>query len=118
MKVEAAAKPDVALPKSDEFFSFEKEFTSPKGLASWRFGAEVVTAGRNHITRQLQSFGFATPQVVITGNDENTIFYGVSLDTGKVAFTVPVKVTADKNLTKPTVLALQRFSSSFDKDWY
>jgi hypothetical protein len=115
MKVEAAAKPDVALPKSDEFFSFEKEFTSPKGLASWRFGAEVVTAGRTHITRQLQSFGFATPQVVVTGNDENTIFYGVSLDTGKVAFTVPVKVTADKKLTKPSVLLCNGSLATFDK---
>lgn len=115
LKVEAAAKADVALPKSDEFFSFEKEFTSPKGLASWRFGAELVSAGRNHITRELQSFGFATPQVVVTSNDETTIFYGVSLDTGKVAFTVPVKVTADKKLTKPSVLLCNGSLATFDK---
>lgn len=115
LKVEAAAKQDVQMPKSDEFFSFEKEFTSPKGLASWRFGAETVTAGRNHITRELQSFGFTAPQVVVTGNDEHTIFYGVSLDTGKVAFTVPVKVTADKKLTKPTLLLCNGALASFDK---
>ena len=114
LHVEAAAKPDVQLPKSDEFFSFEKEFTSPKGLASWRFGADKVTAGRNHITRELQSFGFATPQVVVTGNDEQTIFYGVSLDTGKVAFTVPVKVTEGK-LNKPTVMLCNGSLTTFDK---
>jgi len=114
LKVEAAAKPDVKLPKSDEFFSFEKEFTSPKGLASWRFGADKVAAGCTHITRELQSFGFTTPQVVITGNDENTIFYGVSLDTGKVAFTVPVKITEGK-LTKPAFLLCNGSLAPFDR---
>jgi hypothetical protein len=115
LKVEAAAKPDVQLPKSDEFISFEKEFTSPKGLASFKFGPEVVTAGRNHITRELQSFGFSLPQVVVTGNDEHTIFYGVSLDTGKVAFTVPVKVSADKKLSKPSVLLCNGSLATFDR---
>ena len=114
MKVEAAAKKDVELPKSDEFFSFEKKFTSPQGLASWRFGADKVGTARDHITRELQSFGFARPQVVVTGNDDHTIFYGVSLDTGKVAFTVPVKVVADK-LQKPTVMLCNGSLASFDK---
>jgi hypothetical protein len=115
MKVEAAAKPDVELPKSDEFFSFEKEFTSPKGLASWRFGADQVAAARTHIVRELNSFGFARPQVVVTGNDENTIHFGVSLDTGKVAFTVPVKV-ANKKIHKPTFLLCNGSLASFDKE--
>ena len=132
-KVETSVKPEVNLPQSDEFHSFEKEFTAPKGLASWRFGAETVVAGRNHLTRELQSFGFATPQVVVTGNDEHTIFYGVSLDTGKVAFTVPIKITADKpaqykkeglygtvpstwKISKPTVLLCNGTLTSFDKE--
>jgi hypothetical protein len=114
MKVEAAAKKDVELPKSDEFFSFEKKFTTPQGLASWRFGAELVTTARNHITRELQSFGFANSQVVVTGNDEGTIFYGVSLDTGKVAFTVPVK-TADKKIQKPTIMLCNGSVATFDR---
>lgn len=115
MKVEAAPKPDVELPKSDEFFSFEKEFTSPKGLAAFRFGAEKVAAARTHIVRELQSLGFATPQVLVTGNDENTIHFGVSLDTGKVAFTVPVKVVKG-NVQKPTVLLCNGSLASFDKE--
>ncbi len=114
LKVEAAPKQDVALPKSDEFFSFEQKFTTPQGLASWRFGAEKVATARNHISRELQSFGFATHQVVVTGNDENTIFYGVSLDTGKVAFTVPVKL-ADGKLQKPTVMLCNGSLASFDR---
>ena len=114
LKVEAAAKKDVELPKSDEFFSFEEKFTSPQGLASWRFGPEKIATARNHITRELQSFGFTRPQVVVTGNDENTIFYGVSLDTGKVAFTVPVKVSNNK-LQKPTVMLCNGSIATFDR---
>lgn len=115
LKVEAAAKPDVELPKSDEFFSFEKQFTTPQGLASWRFGTDKVSTARNHITRELLTFGFSNPQVVVTGNDENRIFFGVSLDTGKVAFTVPVKV-ADGKLQKPTVMLCNGALTAFDKD--
>lgn len=115
MKVEAAAKPDVELPKDDRFFSFEKEFTSPKGLASFRFGAEKVGAAREHIVRELASFGFARPQVIVTGNDEQTIHFGVSLDTGKVAFTVPIKV-ANGKLQKPTVLLCNGSLASFDQE--
>lgn len=114
LKVDAAAKKDVELPKSDEFFSFEQKFTTPQGLASWRFGTEKVATARNHITRELQSFGFTSPQVVVTGNDDNTIFYGVSLDTGKVAFTIPVKVANDK-LQKPTVMLCNGSIATFDR---
>ena len=115
LKVEAAAQPDVELPKSDEFFSFEKQFTTPQGLASWRFGVDKVANARNHITRELQTFGFAKPQVVVTGNDDSHIFFGVALDTGRVAFTVPVKV-ADGKLQKPTVMLCNGALTSFDKD--
>ena len=114
LKVDAAAKADVTLPKSDEFMSFEDKFTTPQGLASWRFGADKVGTAKAHISRELQSMGFASHQVVVTGNDEHTIFCGVSLDTGKVAFTVPVKVANDK-LQKPTIMLCNGSITSFDK---
>lgn len=114
LKVEAAPKSDVSLPKSDEFVSFEDKFTTPQGLASWRFGAEKVGTAKAHISRELQSMGFASHQVVVTGNDENTIFCGVSLDTGKVAFTVPVKVANDK-LQKPSIMLCNGSIATFDR---
>lgn len=114
-KMATAAAKEVELPKSDEFFSFEKQFTTPQGLASWRFGADKIATARKHITRELASFGFANSQVTITGNDENTIFYGVSLDTGKVAFTVPVKINEGK-LHKPSVMLCSGSVTSFDKE--
>lgn len=114
LKVEAAAKADVSLPKSDEFMSFEEKFTTPQGLASWRFGADKVGTAKNHVSRELQSMGFANHQVVIAGNDETTIHVGVSLNTGEVAFMVPVKV-ANNKLQKPTVMLCNGSLASFDR---
>jgi hypothetical protein len=51
--------------------------------------------------------------VVITGHNANTVFYGVSLDAGKTAFTVPVKV-ANGQLQKPDVLICNGSITSFD----
>lgn len=114
LQVEAAPKKDVAVLKEDIFSSFEQQMSTPKGQADFQFGADKVTVGRTHITRELQSFGFNNPQVVVTRTDNETIFYGVSLDTGKTAFTVPVKITKGK-LTKPTVLLCNGSLASFDK---
>lgn len=114
LKVSEAAKKDVELPKSDEFISFEKQFTSPQGMATWKFGDKVVSA-RNHIIRELSSFGFSKAQVVITGNDNSTIFYGASLDGGKVAFTIPVKIANDQ-ISKPGFILCNGSIASFDKD--
>lgn len=114
LKVEAAAKKDVELPKSDEFFSFEEKFTTPQGLASWRFGPEKVSSAKNHVSRELQSMGFSNHQVVIAGNDDHTIHCGVSLETGKLAFMVPIRVI-DNKLQKPTVMLCNGSVTSFDK---
>jgi hypothetical protein len=112
-KVAEAAAKDVELPKYGEFTSFEKQFTSPYGQASWKFGDKVAT-GRNHIARQLSSFGHKNPQVTVLGSDDNTIFYGISLDAGTVAFTVPMKVVEGK-LNKPSVLLCNGSISTFDQ---
>ncbi len=58
LHVEASAKPDVTLPKYETFSSFEEQFTTPSGQACYCFGADVVTSGRMHVTRELNSFGF------------------------------------------------------------
>jgi hypothetical protein len=115
LTVEAAAELDVETPKSEEFMSFEQQFSTPQGHAAWQFGDNKVAAGRNHIVRELQSFGFHKPQVVVAKSDETTIFYGVALDTGKTAFTVPIKVSG-KQISKPTVLLCNGSLSTFDQE--
>jgi len=114
-KIAEAAQKDVELPKYDEFESFEKKFTTTRGHAEWTFGADKVATARNHIARELASFGHGNPQVAVTGSDEHTIFYGVSLDAGRVAFTVPVKV-ADGKLQKPTLMLCNGSVTTFDKE--
>jgi hypothetical protein len=114
-KVAEASKKDVELPKYGEFVSFEKQFTSPYGQAAWQFGKDKVAAARENITRELLSFGHKNPQVTVNKNDDNTVFYSVSLDAGKVGFTVPVKFSGGK-VIKPTLMLCNGSVSSFTQE--
>lgn len=113
-KISEAAVKDVQLPKYDEFESFEKTFTSSYGQAAFQFGADKVKIARENIFRDLITFGYKNPQVKVISTDDNTIFYGVSLDFGKVAFTVPVKINSGK-ISKPSLMLCNGSLSSFDK---
>ena len=114
LKVAEGAPKDIELPKSDEFKSFEEQSLSPSGQAYFQFGKDKVTLARELITRELSGFGYKNHQIVVTATDDNTIFYGVSLDAGRVAFTVPVKLASGK-LQKPSVLICNGSMLSFDK---
>lgn len=114
-KVAEASQKDVELPKYDEFVSFEKQFTSSYGQAAWQFGADKVVTAREHIVRELASFGHKNSQVTVAKNDDHTIFYNVSLDAGKVGFTVPIKVTGGK-ITKPSLMLCNGSVASFSQE--
>lgn len=114
-KIAEAATKDVQLPKYDEFASFEKQFTSAYGQATWQFGESVIKTAKEHIIRELLGYGHKNPQVSIAKNDENTIFYSVSLDAGRVGFTVPVKI-ANKKIVKPSLMLCNGSVESFSKD--
>ena len=114
-KVAEASVQDVKLPALNEFESFEKKFASPQGVALFTFGSETVNTGRDCIAREVSSFGYKSSQITVTGSDKNTIYYAVSLDGGKVAFTVPLKL-AGKKLTSPTVLLCNGSLHSFNKE--
>ena len=105
---------DVELPKSNEFVSFEEQFASANGSASFNFGADKIKIARDNIARELCSIGYKNSQIAISDHNANTIFYSVSLDGGKVAFTIPVKITAGK-ISKPTVILCNGLVSIFDK---
>lgn len=114
-KVSEVVVKDVELPKYGEFVSFEKTFTTPYGLASFKFGDDKVKIARENVTRELLSFGYKNPQVTVLGHDEASIFYGVSLDAGRVAFTVPVKLGNGKFI-KPNLMLCNGSVSTFDKN--
>lgn len=114
LNLEKEAKKDVELMKSDEFKSFEEKFASAYGQAAFNFGEDKIKIARENIARDLIAFGYKNAQITITSSDNNSIFYGVSLDAGKVAFTVPVKINAGK-IQKPTVMICNGSISTLDK---
>ena len=114
ISLEKEAKKDVELSKSDEFKSFEEKFASPYGQASFNFGEDKVKLARDTIARDIIGFGYKNPQINVLSTDNSTIFYGVSLDAGKVAFTVPVKISSGK-IQKPSILVCNGSVSSLDK---
>ncbi len=113
-KVAEASKKDVELPKSDEFMSFEKKFSSPNGFAAFKFGSDKLNIARDNIMRELVSMGYSNAQLSVSDVNENTLFYSVSLDSGKVAFTVPVKINAN-GINKPSVFLCNGSVSLFEK---
>lgn len=114
-KISEASVKDVELPKSDEFLSFEKQFSSPYGQAMYQFGADKVKIARDSILRELVSYGHKNAQITVAKSDNQTIFYSIALDAGKIGFTVPVKIV-DSKVNKPTVMLCNGSVTSFNKD--
>jgi len=114
-KIDEASQKDVELPKYDEFVSFEKQFTSAYGQASWQFGADKVKIAREHIVRELVGYGHKNPQVTVAKNDDSTVFFSVALDAGRIGFTVPVKF-ADGKVVKPSVMLCNGSVAPFNKE--
>lgn len=101
--IDEESKKDIEIQKSDEFISFEKQFSSPVGLASLKFGDINIKTARSNIIRELTSFGYKNPQVVVMDHNDNSVFYGVSLSNGGASFTIPVKM-ADNKISKPSIM--------------
>lgn len=114
-KIAEAAKKDVELPKYDYFMSFEKQFTSPYGQASWQFGADKIRIASDNIARELTSYGHKNPQISVSKSDENTVFYSVALDAGRVGFVVPVKI-ANGKVSKPSLILCNGSVSALSKE--
>lgn len=99
--------------KDDEISSFAAAFDSSTGVAKFKFGPDVVNRGRDVISNKLSGMGLKNHQISILNSDDAGIVYAVSLNSGKVAFKVPVKVVAGK-VMPPTLLisngALESFS--------
>lgn len=106
---------EVELPKHDQFMSFEKQFTSPHGQASWKFGADKVSIALDNIARELKSYGHKNPQITVSKSDDNTVFYSVALDAGRVGFVVPVKIAGGK-ITKPSIMLCNGSVSAFSQE--
>ena len=114
-KISEASKSDVQLSKSNEFESFEKKFASARGQAEFKFGTIVVKTAMEYINRQLIGYGYRNPQISISKVENNTIFYSVALDAGRVGFVIPVKIANDK-INTPSFILCNGSISSFNKE--
>jgi len=112
-KVAEASKKEVNLPKYEDVFSFEKQFTTPTGIANFKFGNKVSLA-RDNIVRDLNSFGYKNPQINVNKVTDDTIYYSVSLDGGKLGFTVPIKV--GNSINKANILICNGSIEEFSKE--
>lgn len=101
--------------KDSEIDSFASAFDSPVGIANFKFGKINVNNGKEVISRNLDNFGVNNYQVSVFACDDKAITYAVSLNAGKVAFKVPVKIENNK-IVFPSILISNGSVEKFSKD--
>jgi hypothetical protein len=111
---DAQSVQDVKLAdfKDEEATSFAAQLETPAGVAGFKFGNDKVKLGREIIARNLTEF--KAPQVAVADCSDTTIVYAVSLNNGRVAFKVPVKIEKNKVHT-PEIMISNGSVSSFSK---
>jgi hypothetical protein len=100
--------------KDQEIESFAKSFDSPVGIAGFNLGKDKVKLARDLISNKLNSFGLDNHQIAVYASDEKSVTYAVSLNAGKTAFRVPVKIENGRVLD-PTILISNGSIESFSK---
>lgn len=101
--------------KDPEVQSFAHALESPIGFASFKFSADKVKIGRNIIANAILGFGINDCQISVCDSDDNSISYAVSLNSGKVAFKVPVKIE-NGNVIAPNVMISNGSIESFSNE--
>lgn len=95
--------------------SFAKVFDSAVGVANFSIGKDKVDAGRKVIVNKLNSFGLKNHQVSVFSSDDKSITYAISVNSGRLAFRVPVAVESGK-IIEPTIMIAAGMVESFSKD--
>jgi hypothetical protein len=114
-KVDQEAKNiEVETPKFATDTDLSGRFDTASGIAAFKFGNKVKL-GRDIISKHLKAFDLTNHQISVFDSNDNTIFYAVSLNSGKVAFRVPVRVQ-DGKLLAPTMLLANGSAEAFSKD--
>lgn len=91
--------------KDKEIESFAKAFETPLGIANFQFGKEKVSLGRNIVSDKLNKLGLKNHQISIFACDDSSITYAVSVNSGRLAFRVPVTVQSGKVLEPSIVVS-------------
>jgi hypothetical protein len=113
-KIDVAPRPEVEMPRSSQLDSFEKKLATPQGQADYLFGHSLVNTARDFIVRQLTSYGHKNPQVAVSKIENETLFYSIALEAGRVGFVVPVKISQGK-IAQPTLMLCNGSIAPFDQ---
>lgn len=97
-KIPAIITKDVDLPKSELFGKYAEKIETATGYANFKFSNKMVNSGRDIVARSILSLGFKNPQVGIADASDKAIIYAVSLNDGRLAFNVPLKIDGNKFL--------------------
>jgi len=95
--------------------SFAKAFDSAVGVANFSIGKDKVDNGRKVISNKLNSFGLKSHQISVFSSDEKSITYAVSVNSGRLAFRVPVSIE-DNKVVQPNIMIVAGMVESFSKD--
>lgn len=98
-----------------EMETFAEMFNSPQGVANYKFSDKKVKLAGELVSKSLNNFGLSNYQIKVCDNTNDSVIYAVSLDAGKVAFKVPVKIAEDKVLPPSIMIAagnVENFSAN------
>jgi len=105
---------EIVVPKLSESDSFSAKLGESLAFIALKFGKDKVDTGRNVIQRFMNDFGYKNTQINVLGADNQSIFYGVSIDDRKTSFKVPVKIESNRVL-QPEILICSGSVAEFNK---
>ena len=95
------------VPKEviNDSHEFEKKMASPKGVAEFTFGSQIINTARDLIVSKFRECGYPA-QVAIASCDEDSLTFAARVDSssGPFGFEVPVEIK-NKRVNIPTVIA-------------
>ena len=94
--------------RDPEIESLANKFDGNAGSAFFTFGETTTKLAGSMLEGYMKSFGYVSPKVAIAGSDEKSITYGVSLDGGRIAFKVPMKIDNGRPVPPKVILASGR----------
>lgn len=98
-----------ALPavysRDPEMDSIASKFDGNAGTAFFTFGETATKLAGTMLEGYMRSFGYVAPRIVVASSDEKSITYGISLEGGRVAFKVPMKIDNGRPVPPKVILA-------------
>lgn len=106
VEIDSEEQNDLDLPQSPHAASFASMLESPRGLAEYTFGRDLVEQGRTIVANKFKAFGYK-PEIAVVGCDDDSISYAVKVSTanGPLGMQVLVDISEGKRMHLPNIVA-------------